>query len=221
MEQAKIEQTGASFSRAGMLEARRKTWDAIEKIRSAFKPGLPEADATKIADDILQSMGCTRKWHRSLIRFGENTLLPYSEISTPGVKLQENDICFLDLGPVFDGFEADCGAAFAIGNREEHFRCATDVKRIFDRTKERWQKGFSGKDLYAFALEEAKALGWILNLKGASGHRLSDFPHAIYHKGSITTLDFKPSELLWVLEIQIRHPEQPFGAFYEDLLVND
>ena len=29
---------------------------------------------------------------------------------------------------------------------------------------------------------------------------------------------FKSASGLWVLEIQIRHPERPFGAFFEDLL---
>jgi hypothetical protein len=31
-------------------------------------------------------------------------------------------------------------------------------------------------------------------------------------------VDFKPSACAWMLEIQIRHPELAFGAFYEDLL---
>jgi len=31
-------------------------------------------------------------------------------------------------------------------------------------------------------------------------------------------LEASPSSGLWILEIQIAHPSEPFGAFYEDLL---
>jgi len=30
-----------------------------------------------------------------------------------------------------------------------------------------------------------------------------------------------PASGLWVLEIQLRHPTRPFGAFFEDLLLED
>ena len=67
--------------------------------------------------------------------------------------------------------------------------------------------------------------GWGYNrLVGAlanSGHRLSDFPHSAIYDGPMATLDFTPSPLLWVLEIHIRHPTKPFGAFFEDMLLDD
>jgi hypothetical protein len=54
-----------------------------------------------------------------------------------------------------------------------------------------------------------------------SGHRLSEFPHAAHHKGALADAPFTPSPGLWMLEIQLRHPTRPFGAFYEDLLLDD
>lgn len=222
MQKDTIEKTGHVFSTEKMLLARQKTWDAIDALQNKLVVGMLESEATQLMETILGSMGVIQKWHRSWIRFGKNTLLPYGVLSEPGTKLQENDICFLDIGPIFDGFEGDCGTTCVLGNDPEMRRCAEDVKKIFDATKERWKTGgLSGEALYAFAQNTAKHMGWILNLKGASGHRLCDFPHALHHKGPITELDFSPSEYLWVLEIQIRHPERPFGAFYEDLLVND
>jgi hypothetical protein len=35
------------------------------------------------------------------------------------------------------------------------------------------------------------------------------------------TSDSDPRGSLWVLEIQIRHPNREFGAFFEDLLLED
>ena len=54
-----------------------------------------------------------------------------------------------------------------------------------------------------------------------SGHRLSDFPHSAHYDGSLADVDFRPNPNLWVLEIAIAHPERTFGAFYEDLLLDD
>ena len=50
-------------------------------------------------------------------------------------------------------------------------------------------------------------------------NRAGDFPHQVFFRGGIAELDFKPGAGVWILEIQIRHPTPPFGAFYEDSLV--
>jgi methionyl aminopeptidase len=37
----------------------------------------------------------------------------------------------------------------------------------------------------------------------------------------LAEVEFRPNPNLWVLEIAIAHPERKFGAFYEDLLLED
>src|ERR1700689_5016459 len=54
-----------------------------------------------------------------------------------------------------------------------------------------------------------------------SGPRLGDFPHEAHYDGSLADADIRPNPNLWVLEMAIRHPTRPFGAFYEDLLLDD
>ena len=39
--------------------------------------------------------------------------------------------------------------------------------------------------------------------------------------GPLADVSFRPSPNLWVLEIAIAHPDGTFGAFYEDLLLED
>ena len=116
-------------------------------------------------------------------------------------------------------------AAFAsspAGNpalRQMRGRRAPALFHLFVRKK--WEiEGATGKLLYDFATEEASKMGWELNLD-LSGHRISDFPHAAVYDGPMNTLDFTPSPLLWVLEIHIRDPGMKFGAFYEDMLLDD
>ena len=71
-----------------------------------------------------------------------------------------------------------------------------------------------------YAEEAAAGLGWKLNFD-LSGHRLSDFPHSAHYDGGLADVPFRPNPNLWVLEIAIAHPDGTFGAFYEDLLLED
>ena len=76
----------------------------------------------------------------------------------------------------------------------------------------------NGKELYDFALKVTADLGWVLNM-GLTGHRLGDFPHKAFYDGTLGRVSIHPPPNPWILEIQIRHPTQPFGAFFEDLLL--
>ena len=74
-------------------------------------------------------------------------------------------------------------------------------------------------ELYRFAAAEAGARGWQLDLEMA-GHRIGEHPHAVFHDGLLSQADFTPSAGLWMLEIQLRHPDLPYSAFIEDLLLD-
>jgi len=135
--------------------------------------------------------------------------------------LRENDIFFLDIGPVWEEWEGDGGDTFVVGNDPEMAKIAADARKLFHIVRHKWEStGMSGKALYEFAVAEAEAMGWELNMD-LSGHRLSDFPHAAIYDGPMADVDFEPSPLLWVLEIHIRHKIAGYGAFFEDMLLDD
>lgn len=215
------EAVGRNYDREMMLEARRRTRLAIRAIAAAIEPGLAEETAREHARQVLRDADMARGWHGIHVRFGRNTLKRFGEPSEPGVVLQENDIYFIDIGPVWRKWEGDGGETFAVGHDAEMHRAANDVRAVFDRVREKWlAERTSGRDLYEFADAQARSLGWVLNLE-MSGHRLADFPHAALHRGTLAEAAFTPSPDLWVLEIQIRHPQRPFSAFYEDLLLQE
>ena len=58
--------------------------------------------------------GISTYWHKRIVRAGRNTLLPYAE-NPPDLTIGEDDILFLDLGPVFEKWEADFGRTFVLG----------------------------------------------------------------------------------------------------------
>ena len=210
---------GDNFNLQKMLLARDKTFDAVNCIADKVTVGMAEVDARAMAMDVLRDMGMDRIWHPALVRFGANTLKKFNEASEGNPILQANDIFFVDLGVVWDGHEGDAGATFVVGDDADMRACSEACKVIYDEVEAHWRKTrCSGKALYAFAEKVASTHGWRLNVE-IRGHRVSDFPHAIYKAGDLGDLDEVPEVGLWILEIQIAHLSKPYGAFYEDLLV--
>jgi Xaa-Pro aminopeptidase len=217
--QSPFEKVKEGFLVDKLIQARSKTWDCVHEIAEGIRPGMLESQAQVLANQVIERLGCERHWHKVHVRFGINTTLGYSEKSLPGVRLQERDIFFIDIGPVWEGYEGDAGSTFVFGEDAEMHRCAKESKDLFDRIRERWKvTGETGKDLYRFAVGEAAQMGWEFQLSGASGHRISDFPHAAYHRGDLRSLESSPTAHRWVLEVQLRHPSRPFGSFFEDVL---
>lgn len=213
------EKVGQGFSSDSIEKARAKTWELVNVIAAQVKPGQTEEEILEVSKTLFSEFSCEKKWHPSKIRFGVNTLKSFREISEPKIVLQENDIFFIDIGPIFFGHEGDCGKTFCIGNQPEYVAIIKASEDIFQEVRDCWkQTGKSGTELYEFAQECAKKRNYIMTLNGASGHRIGDFPHAIHHKGLLKSFNEKPSSQRWILEIQIRHPEKPFGAFFEDML---
>ena len=215
-----LERVGTNYDREHMLIVRKMTLDAMGRIAQAVGPGMVEEDAVAEARKILKEMGLVRGWHGVRVRFGPNTLKVFRAASEPGTILQENDIFFIDIGPVWQKWEGDAGNTYVVGTDAEMHRCKRDVRVLFDRVQAKWRADLlTGRDLYDFANAEARAMGWELNLD-TPGHRLADFPHEALYSGSLSAVNFAPTTDLWVLEIQIRHPERQIGAFYEDLLLH-
>jgi methionyl aminopeptidase len=216
-----LEATGTGFDLDRFLEMRRRTRQAVNDIAAKVEVGMAEEDAKAIARDLLADRQMKRGWHHIIVRCGPNTTKDFMAQSEPGVVLQPDDIFFVDIGPVFGECEGDGGDTFVFGSDPGHHKAKSDAKSIWEDVRTEWlTTGKTGRDLYDFAGQCAESLGWTLNLD-LSGHRLSDYPHSAHYNGPMAEIDFRPSPSLWVLEIAIVHPTRTFGAFYEDLLLED
>jgi Xaa-Pro aminopeptidase len=213
------EAVGELYSLDAMQHARTMTWQAVDAIAAEVQPGMLESQANALALRILKDLGMDRIWHPVLVRFGENTLRTFKQRSNGDPVLAANDIFFIDLGAVWDKHEGDAGATFVCGDDPDMRACAQAARTIYDEVEHHWRTtGCAGIDLYEYAAQRADAHGFRLNVD-IKGHRVSDFPHAIYKAGDLGDFDAAPAAGLWILEIQIAHPTRPFGAFHEDLLV--
>jgi len=215
------ERVGPAFSVAGMLRARVETRKAIAAIAARIRPGMVEEDAVEMAKDVIRSQGHALSWHPTRVRFGANTMKPMKVASVPGVVLGDNDLFFIDIAPRVDEWEGDGGATFVVGTAPEYARCAQDAETLFHEMRALWQgSGASGRDLYDAAARRASAMGWVLD-PALPGHRVSDFPHAAIHTGTLADYPDRPGSVRWILEIHLLDPQGRFGAFFEDMLLDD
>ena len=144
------------------------------------------------------------------------------ERSDRGVVLDENDIFFVDIGPIYGDFEGDAGDPSYSVTIPIHLTAKHDVRAIWDDRPAKW---FADSDHRTWTSTSSPARrrnehGWVLNLD-SSGHRLSDYPHSAHYDERAGPRPVpRPNPNLWVLEIAIAHPDNDkFGAFDENFLL--
>src|SRR5215469_12143304 len=149
-----LEKVGPNYSVEKLHSARRKTTEAVLRIAEKIKPGLLEEDARRIGQETLEELGSSQGWHKMLVRFGRNTIKNYVDASEPNVRLADNDIFFVDIGPIWGDTEGDGGGTFVVGQEPDADmkRCSVDVRRIFETVRQQWiASKMTGKELYDFA----------------------------------------------------------------------
>lgn len=212
------EKCGSKFDLELFLLAQSKTKKLIQDFSIHIKPGMSEKLAFQMLEDVLNKSGLEKRWHPTKLRFGKNTTKSFRDLSED-ILLAENDVYFFDIGPVYGEHEGDFGETFFIGDNLENQKLALASKEIFEATRELWKYNkLTGERLYLKAEEIAGKMGYELNTK-MYGHRLGDFPHALYCKESLGKVDIHPSPFLWILEIHIIDHKRQLGSFYEDLLI--
>jgi len=191
----------------------------LNDIERIIQPGISESQATNAAHLIFKEYGIEKLWHRPLIRFNQNTLCTFLERPETDYILQKEDIAFIDIGIVKDGIEGDIGKTLVFGQNKEFMWLKNVSEILFQDAINYWHvKNPTGIKLYEFIYDQAKKHGVIFNLSPA-GHLIGAFPHThAWTKGANTYPD-KLESKGWILEIQIKSLTQPYGAFYEGLLV--
>jgi Xaa-Pro dipeptidase len=94
---------------AELLRAQAKADQLFHAVteQQVIRPGVTESDASRAIRDMAADMFSVHSfWHKRIVRSGPNTLLPYRH-NQPDRIIGENDIAFVDFGPVFDpGFRS-------------------------------------------------------------------------------------------------------------------
>ena len=206
-------------------------FDAIVD-RGLIKSGITESELnTAIYNLAYELQGIRKFWHKRIVRAGANTLLPYAE-NPPDHTLLDNDILFLDFGPVYDEWEADFGKTYVLGNDLQLHKLATDAERLWDIGAAYIHQEFNtltAADTYAYIKTLVEQSGWRYGNEHC-GHLIGNFPHErlsgeekrnYLHPENTSFLrepDLAGRERFWILEMHIIDDVLGRGAFVEKMI---
>jgi Xaa-Pro dipeptidase len=216
-----------------LLEAQNKAEALFDAVVASgmIRAGRLEGELSQdIYDLAAERFGVRRHWHKRIVRAGSNTMLGYS-VESPERRIEADDVVFLDLGPVFDSWEADFGRTYALGSDPAKHRLVSDIGVAFRKGKELYEKtpGLTCGELYDFVAGLATTSGWEFGAPTA-GHLIGHFPHErlpsdpkrfSIRPGNGQLLrepDAQGNPRHWILEIHFVDRARQIGGFCEELL---
>jgi Xaa-Pro aminopeptidase len=226
--------TVAEESRAAeLLQAQAKAAQLFHEVeaRGLIRPGITEGALNAAVYDLAKELfGISTYWHKRIVRAGANTLLPYAE-NPPDLTLQADDILFLDLGPVFEQYEADFGRTFVLGDDPLKRKLQQDIALAFADGKRYFHEHpeIRSNELFRYAQSLAARYGWEFG-GPIAGHLIGQFPHEKIANDKVTlyvhpdsdlrmrSLDENGQQRHWILEIHFVDRARQIGGFYEELL---
>jgi Xaa-Pro aminopeptidase len=196
-----------------------------------LRPGVLDSEASAAVGELASTrFGVTRHWHKRIVRSGPNTLQPYQD-SPPDRAMTGDDIVFGDFGPIFDGWEADFGRTWVLGDDPVKLRLRDDLSAIFAAGKRYFDDhpDVTGEQLYDEVVRLTADRGWVFG-NFHCGHLVGEFPHQNFdgdrRESRITPGNTRPMRgtdpsgrvAHWILEVHLIDPDRGFGGFYEQLL---
>jgi Xaa-Pro aminopeptidase len=218
---------------ARLLDAQDKAARLFAAVEAAgiLRAGATDSGASDAVRDLAaKQLGVKRHWHKRIIRSGPNTLRPYRD-DPPDRVMESDDIVFADFGPIFEGWEADFGRTWVLGDDPVKLRLRDDLPKVFDAGKKFFAEHtrVTAEELYAEILRLSAACGWKFG-NHHCGHLVGEFPHENLSGGRVDSLiamgnpvplrgkDPSGRVAHWILEVHLVDPELQIGGFYEELL---
>jgi len=228
-----VEKFDEGMRAARLLDAQDKAAElfvAIEE-RGLIRPGVGERHVTdEIRDLAAEILGVTRHWHKRIVHGGENTLATARD-NPPDRVIAADDIVFVDLGPLFEEWEADFGRTFVLGDDPRKLALRNDLPKVWEAARAHFEStpDITGAQLFDHVVELSRAAGW--EFGGAiAGHLVGEFPHEKIRGHEIDSyvapgsdlpmrrLDSQGRQCHWILEVHLVEPGRQFGGFQEELL---
>lgn len=212
-------------------EQRAKDLFNTVEIRGLIVPGKTEKQLNdEVVDLARKQFGIDKFWHKKIVRAGANTMQPYSG-NPPDLLIQYDDLVILDFGPIFDGWEADLGRTYVIGNNPVKLKLQSDIEAAWHEAKAWYTKrsSLTGAEYFHYLHDLARSYGW--EYAGElGGHIVGHFPHEQLapddlgldihpdNHADILQRDPQGQERHWILEIHFVDRARQIGGFFEQLL---
>ncbi|MEU0097678.1 M24 family metallopeptidase [Streptomyces sp. NPDC006267] len=218
---------------AGLTAAQEKAMALFAEVeaRGLVAPGVGERAASDQIRDLANAMfGTTKHWHKRIVRSGVNTLRPYQD-NPPDRVISDDDVAFVDFGPIFEEYEADFGRTYVLGDDPDKHRLLRDLPQVFDAGRAVFaaDPDITGRQLFVAVERLAKEAGWEIGT-WHTGHLVGEFPHEL-NDGARTNSYITPDNTMplrrtdrrgrtchWILELHFVDRQREFGGFHEQLL---
>ncbi|WP_214071207.1 M24 family metallopeptidase [Mucilaginibacter sp. dw_454] len=223
-----------------MNNTRQNLTDAENKAKELFKtieglqlivPGKTEKqlndEVVKVASEVFD---IEEFWHKKIVRAGINTMQPYGG-NPPDAVIQHNDMVILDFGPIVNGWEADLGRSYVLGDNPAMLKLKEDVEDAWQLANAWYSKQtrLTGSEFYSYINNMAAQYGYTFG-GGIAGHIVGPYPHEQLGPDDLG-LDIHPdnhqdmfakdpqgNDRHWILEIHFNDEANNIGAFFEQLL---
>jgi Xaa-Pro aminopeptidase len=222
-----------SVRTAQLLEAQARAVALFEAIgeEGILRPGVRDSEASRAVTELAADrFGVAEHWHKRIVRSGPNTLQPYT-VDPPDREMTDDDIVFADFGPVFDGWEADFGRTWVLGEDPAKRRLRDDLEPVFAAGKAYFNAvhDATAAELYKEVVRLAGERGWEFGNMHC-GHLVGEFPHQNMTGGRLDSLmcttnsrrlrgvDPAGRVAHWILEVHLVDRDRAIGGFYEELL---
>jgi Xaa-Pro aminopeptidase len=211
---------------------------AIDLFKTVENRGLIVSGKSEkeLCDEILQiakdEFGVENHWGKKIVRTGINTLQPYMA-DPQDLIIQEGDILFFDFHPVFEGWEADLGRTYVLGNDPLKLKIKQNIEAAWHEANDWYfkQNNLIGADFFNYVTDLTKRYGYEFG-NAIAGHIVGPFPHEQPDDPNDLCLDVHPdnhSDILqldkfgnkrhWMLELHFVDKTNNIGAFFEQLLI--
>ncbi|KAF7376901.1 putative peptidase m24 protein [Mycena sanguinolenta] len=218
---------------ASLLDAQNKAAQMFTEIeQTLIKPGVSDK---ALSDQIHQlgtdMYGVRTHWHKRIVRSGPNTLRPFED-NPPDRVIQPDDILVVDLGPVFEEWEADFGRTYVLGEDAAKLRLRDALEPIWRTVHAHFHAtpDITGAQLFARAQEEVKKAGFEWGNSDIAGHLVGHFPHERIPRDKIALYITEQNDApmrsagkdgfqrQWILEVYLQDEKHEYQAFFEQLL---
>lgn len=220
------EQLGPEFDLQKYLNARTLCQKAADIIIDRIEIGMTEKDGQALVKDVFKEFDITKFWHPTKFRMSTDTTKTFRDLPDENLKVVDQDMMFIDIGPIIENHEADFGRTVVLnkagGSLNASFvKLAKASEDIFRETEKYWkQTGATGIKLFEYAQNKTAEFGYRLDHRMA-GHRLGDFPHQVFSKHKLFEFEQSPVQNIWVLEIHIVDDKLQRGSFFEDIMIEE
>jgi Xaa-Pro aminopeptidase len=224
-------------TRQSLVLAEQKAKELFHTVeqRGLIIPGKSEKE---LCDEIIkiaeEEFGIQDHWHKKIVRAGINTLQPFIA-DPPDRIIREDDIVFFDFHPIYEGWEADLGRTYVLGNDPLKVKLKKDIEDAWHEANDWYfkQDKLTGAEYFNYVTELAGRYGYEFG-NAIAGHIVGSFPHEQPDDPNDPCLDVHPdnhtdifqpdkngNKRHWILELHFVDRINNIGAFFEQLLTTE